>query len=173
MGNSKTPVQSQPDLEFPVNQNLHLPSSTEDATSASKKRCHLAISSPPYPIPQFTDAESKLDYVMDLTIKLMEKMDTVLDELRNVKSKLSDTKETVTRQSEMITQLQKQSMSDTLRISDLEYRNRALEDYTRAENIILHGVPTVKTDSEAVHYVVSAAKAVGINISDRDISACH
>lgn len=59
------------------------------------------------------------------------------------------------------------------KVSELELRNRQLEDYSIADSVILHGIPPVKTETEAFNCFFATAKVVNLNISDRDLNACH
>lgn len=175
MGNSQTGIQTQSGSGSPSAQSfvqdLPPPSNLAEATNATKKRCRDALATPP--LPQFENLEAKCDYVLDLVVKMMDRQSEVIEELWQVRFNLTASQEQAKKDSSRIVELEKISRADATRISELKYRNRALEDYSRAENLVLHGIPQARTEAEAVGFVISAAKFVGFDITHRDISACH
>lgn len=171
MGNSNTPVLTQTTHEMPINSNLQFP--VAENTSSSKKRARTSFGSPPHTIPEFKSIEEKLDYVMDLAITALKNQDQMFEELRGIRSDVTAVQQRTSELAVRVSVLEKKAEDSAAKIYDLEQKNRALEDYSRANNLIFHGGPTVKDDAEATKFVLSVAKASNFVMTDRDIVACH
>lgn len=154
----------------PTNQNANA-SDAPDSTPGSKKRCWDAIiTSPP---PQFTDLNSKCDYVMDLVINLTDRTNLVLEQLQRSRSDIEDLKIQAKASDERIEKLEQTVQLLLDENAELKYKNRSAEDYSRAENLILHGVSKTKSDTEAMDVVIAAAKLAEVPVTRQDIIACH
>lgn len=149
------------------------PNSSRDSAEASgsKKRCFdKIITSPP---PQFTDLSSKCDYVLDLVINLTNRTNLVLEQLQAARSDIDELREHARVSDERIYELERVVKQVTAQNEELEYKSRQHDDYSRSENIIMHGVPETETDTEAMDIVIAASEAAKVKVSYQDIIACH
>lgn len=145
-----------------------------------KKRPRTSLGSPPHQIPQFQDADAKLDYWMNLSITLLgkhdallEKHNEVLDELRSLRADHTALQQRTNEYAARLEVMEKKADTDAATLAELKNENRLLQDYSRADNFILHGVPTVSNDSNPADVVMMVAKAVKFDLTYRDFSACH
>lgn len=124
-------------------------------------------------LPQFADVDAKCDFIMKQVMQVMGKVTLVLDELRSVRSEITVIKEKANRDAIRITELEKIVDEKSAYIEEVDYKSRALEDYSRVDNLIFHGLPPASDEEEAASFVVKAAKFVGIEMSNRDICIAH
>lgn len=146
---------------------------TKDASDASgsKKRCFDAIvTSPP---PQFTDLSSKCDYVLDLVINLTNRTNLVLEQLQSCRADVDELKERAKASEDRILELERVVSLITEQNGELEYKSRQQDDYSRTDNIILHGAPPTDTDTAAMDIIISTAETAKVKIGYEDINACH
>lgn len=127
----------------------------------------------PEPVPQFNNAEEKMDYILSQVTMLVAQNATVLRELQRARDMAADAKRLAEVTASRVTQLEEQARLDACLITDLEYRNRALEDYSRVDNVIVHGLPHPQNEAEAFALIADVGKAIGIELSRQNISACH
>lgn len=153
----------------PVRQNV-LGSATDPA---SKKRAVEEIASPPLVLPEFDNLDDKLKYVLDFCLKTMASNVQLVLELRQFKDDMAASNERHAADAARITALEKAVRVESDKNADLELKVNALEDYSRADNLLLHGVPSTNSETEAMNVVISAAKVVGIVLQHRDFNACH
>lgn len=158
-----------------------------DADPASKKRCWDDVTSPTQDTPTFPDLDSKCSFILDEVMKLSRKTSKVLEQLQEVKSDLAAVQVKAAADSARIDRLEEMSKIHSQHISELknknaeletknaelELKNRALEDYSRADNILVHGVPPMNDELNATDIVLTIAKAAKVNLSDLDLNACH
>lgn len=48
-----------------------------------------------------------------------------------------------------------------------------MKDYTRVNNIVIHGVPAVATEAEAFAQISKVAHCVGVQLRSKEIDICH
>lgn len=168
MGNTNTPIQTQNTPDMSASSHFQF-----SADENSKKRPRTSPASPPYVIPEFDSVDAKLNYVMDLAITALKKQDQFFEELRVVRSDLDAVKQRTSELAVRVSVLEKKVEGSDAKIFELEQKNRALEDYSRASNLIFHGSSVVKGDTEATDFVISVAKASNFELTKRDIIACH
>lgn len=144
-----------------------------DLTPAAKKRPIDMITSPDNAIPEFESIEAQCMYVMNQCLKTMASNTEVIQEFRELKADFVTAQKRHEADQARILELEKNSRADRDKIIDLEHKVRMLEDYSRVDNMILHGVPLTNNQYEAMNLVIKSAKIVGIEITYRDINACH
>lgn len=164
---------SQPQPERSDQQQTSSAAQSTATPPATKKRNIDEIASPPYQIPQFDSTEDKCEYILTQLAKLMHQNEKVLEQNTRVLSELQHLREKSAADEQEILQLKTQVRDFTQKVSELEYANRALEDYTRADNLIVHGLPQAKTETEAFDMVIAVGKAVGIELTRQSLNACH
>lgn len=140
------------------------PSDMEDDTEALPQ---------PDPLPQFANSEEKTDYMLSQLSTLVAQNAMVLRELQRARDVAADAKRLAEVNAFKISQLEEQSRIDYRTISELQYKNRALEDYSRVDNVIIHGLPHPKTEAAAFGIVFAVGKAVGQEVTYNNLSACH
>lgn len=152
----------------------------EKDSSNPNKRPRTSPQTPPHQIPQFQNADEKMDYLMDLSVTLLakhnallEKHNEVLDELRYLRADHTALQRSVDEYAVRVGVLEKKADADAATITELREENRLLQDYTRAENVVLHGVPTVGPKVDTANIVINVAKAANFVVTHPDISACH
>lgn len=171
MGNSNTPVQTQNTNETTFSSNLQFPA--DENAGTSKKRPRTSFGSPQHVIPEFDSIEAKLDYVMDLAITALKKQDQVFEELNAIRSDVAAVQHRTSELAVRVAVLEKKAENSAAKIIELEQKNRSLEDYSRANNLLFHGGPVVESDTEATKFVISVAKASEFVLTEQDIVACH
>lgn len=66
----------------------------------------------------------------------------------------------------------KQTQSDEKhRVGD--YQRRLLNDYSRVDNLVLHGGPKAATDEETFQLFQTVAEAYGVPLNPAEVSVCH
>lgn len=188
LGNTRTPILTQQDLgstsSSTAGLNVSLTSNSETATSdqsnllvdaaaASKKRCFDDIASPPPKLPVFKDLDEKCEFILNQVMKLVQQNARLINDFQQIRDDCAAIKENQKLDAGAIAELRDFARVDAQKITDLEFRNRALEDYTRADNLLIHGLPPQKTEAETFGTVFSASKAVGMELTYDDLSACH
>ena len=100
-----------------------------------------------------------------------------LDELAvNVNAALKTVGELEKRVEKLEGELEVSKTANTLlkkQLSSTERKRRQDNQYTRLENVEISGIPATVEPSDLKKTVVAVAKEIGVNISPRDISACH
>lgn len=127
----------------------------------------------PAPIPTFNTVDEKFDYILSQISMLVAQNATILRELQKTRDQTVMAKRMAVENTVKIEKLHEQVRSDARKIAELEYKNRAMEDYSRADNVLIHGVPHPKTSDEAFKLALAVGKAVGVDIKHHNISACH
>lgn len=141
---------------------------TSDSSQKTEQTTAVAVE-----LPEFTDVNSKCDFIMTQVTQVMAKITEVLDELRSVKAEMVTVKEKAAQDANKVKELEIIIEQKSAYIEEVDYKNRALEDYSRVDNLIFHGLPPTNTEEEAANLVIKAAKFADIEISTRDISIAH
>lgn len=127
----------------------------------------------PAPIPTFNSVDEKFDYILAQISMLVSQNTTMLRELQKNRDQTALTKRMAVENTVKIEKLHEQVRNDAVRISELEYKNRSLEDYSRVDNVIIHGLPHPKDSDDAFQLAFAVGKAVGVEINNNNLSACH
>lgn len=108
------------------------------------------------------DIQSKVEDVGPIR-KLCEETNKTIDEIREEVSSLKIDNET------------NKNDIDTLKaeIKELKVRVREQEQYSRKNNLIIHGVPNTIQDEDLEGLINSMAKKLDVNIQSNDIAAVH
>lgn len=127
----------------------------------------------PTPMPIFNNVDEKFDYLVSQVSMLVAQNAAVLRELQQTRDLAAEANRKADINAMKVAQLEEQVRLDVRTISDLEYKNRSLEDYSRVDNLIIHGVPHPNTEAEAFALAFAVGKAAGLDIAYHNISACH
>lgn len=139
---------------------------SSDSATLKRRRLEALGDSPPQVIPKFASLDAKCDYVLDMALQVMSQNKQVLEELRLFRVEADAIRETAKLQASKIEKLEET-------VTELRMQNRQLEDYSRADNVVLHGFPPAKSEKEAFKSLFAAASAVNVDIGYRDLNACH
>lgn len=149
------------------------PSELADASGTTTAEDDALIQPQPEPVPTFNNQDEKLNYILSQVAMLVSQNATVLRELQKCRQVAADAKRMAVVNAVKVDRLEEQARADRRRISELEYKNRSLEDYSRVDNVIVHGLPHPKTSDEAFELALAVGKAVGVDIKHHNLSACH
>lgn len=152
---------------------VFMPSDFADVyDSTSSEDVNISIPQPE-PVPSFSSLDEKFDYILSQISMLVSQNAVALRELQKNRDQIVMTKRMAVENTVKIDKLQEQVRNDKQIISELEYKNRCLEDYSRVDNVIIHGLPHPKTSDEAFELASAVGKAVGLEITKQNLSACH
>lgn len=140
--------------------------------SASSEDANISLPQP-VPVPTFNSVDEKFDYILAQISMLVSQNTVMLRELQKNRDQTALTKRMAVENTVKIEKLHEQVRNDSVKISELEYKNRSLEDYSRVDNVIIHGLPHPKTGDEAFELASAVGKAVGLEITNQNLSACH
>lgn len=92
------------------------------------------------------------------------------DKLNSEVTQLKATVKSLTEENKILKGKQTQS-DEKHRIGD--YQRRLLNDYSRVDNLVLHGGPKASTDEETFQLFQTVAEAYGVPLNQSEVSVCH
>lgn len=149
------------------------PSELAEVSGTTSTQDDALLQLQPEPMPTFSTVDEKLTYILSQIAMLVQQNATVLRELQKSRQETADAKRMAVVNAVKVDRLEEQVRIGNRRISDLEYKNRSLEDYSRVDNVIVHGLPHPKSSDEAFEIALAVGKAVGVDIKHHNLSACH
>lgn len=145
-------------------------SDPENSAAAKRKRFEL---SPGEPLPQFESLDAKCSYAIDMMMQVMASNAELVSELKQCRAEFAAVRESQKIDTARITKLEQAVAELQSEKFELQSENRMLQDYSRVNNLLLHGVPPTQSDREAMNLVISTSKAAGVEVGFSDIDACH
>ena len=116
--------------------------------------------------------QSEVDFSHHL-INILTKLDTVSEDLRNLKIELSEVKRNNKSLKNKVYDLEEYADDCDEHIFNLEKRMNKLEQYTRRENIEISGIAGNIHHNDLDKTVVDLLDRINVKISTNDIEACH
>lgn len=150
------------------------PADLADISGATAASAGVSAAQPlPNPLPQFNSIDEKCDYILAQVTMIVAQNAVMLRELHEARETAAEAKKIAEIAVIKADRLEDQVRAKEREISELKYKNRSLEDYSRVDNLIIHGVPHPKTEKDAFDMAIAVSKAVGLEIKHHNLSACH
>lgn len=117
-----------------------------------------------------TPCIKNLNTMMLYIIREVSGINAKFDRLNAEVNALKATVKSLSDENKMLKRNQNQS-DEKHRIGD--YQRRLLNDYSRVDNLVLHGGPKAVTAEQSLDLIRTVASAYGVELDPRDISVCH
>lgn len=111
-----------------------------------------------------------LNVMMMYLVREVSSINNKFEKLNAEVNQLKATVQILSEENKALKRHRKQS-DERHRIGD--YQRRLLNDYSRVDNLVLHGGPKATTPEQSFELFQAAAAAYGITLDPRDVSVCH
>lgn len=127
--------------------------------------------------PGMRNLEKMMTHLLVKVSRMSDQMDKIsgeLTEVRNFANNLALENHSLRQQN---ADLQRQINENQIRAEEEKrlsnYRHRMANDYSRANNLVLHDGPLVKTEKETLEALFAVTDKLGVSINEDDIDVCH